>query len=166
MTPTVKILRPPTWKDTKHPRFPIVTTTLAALAYQDIQVPDSEIYHRDHLLAYVHRNILNILPRYAWNGMTLYPEKEATATHSGKKIDSLLHDFHYQTGIIPRKPADQILANMARAHDQFHWAIYLGVRLAGWKYYAKDPDIRIIREALSDDFDSASETTYHSLQYP
>jgi hypothetical protein len=150
----------------RSPRFPIVTTTLATLEYRGIIVPDCEIYHRRHLLAYVHRNTLNILPRYAWNGMTLYPEKEATATHSGNKIDSLTHDFHYQTGLIPRKPADQILANMARLHDDFHWAIYLGVRLGGWRFYNKDPDIRIIRESQTDDFDSADETTYHSLQFP
>lgn len=158
MTPHVTILRRPTW--TSHPHYKNLTTSQAVVRYHGITVPDCEIYHKRHPLGYVHQNTLTIYTAYAWDGMTLYREKEDTHNTKGNKLDSLLHDFHYQTGLIPRRAADRILAHMAKQHDPLHWAIYLGVRLGGWRFYAKDKDIRIIREDQDPDHDTHSDLTY------
>ena len=154
MSPSLKVIRRVQWEQTRHPRFPFLSTALAIFRYIGIQVPDAEIYHRSRALAYVHRNELHILKGYAWNGMTLYPDNEEN------KDDSIVHDFHYQTGLIKRRPADRILAHMAKQHDDFHWGIYAGVRLGGWRFYAKDPEIKIIREAQSNDHDLSTDHAY------
>jgi hypothetical protein len=153
MSPTLQIIRRAKWDQTTHPQFPFRTTDLTIYRYIGIEVPDTEIYHRGRALGYVHRNHLHILRFYSWNGMTLYPEDQ----HKDK---SLAHDFHYQTGLLKRRHADKILANMARTHDAFHWGIYLGVRIGGWRFYAKDPHITLIRENTSDDHDLGDDLAY------
>jgi hypothetical protein len=154
MKPTLHIVRRVVWKKTDHPRYHYVSTALAIYRYVGIQVPDCEVYHRSRAIGYVKDNHLHILKGYAWDGMTMYPDKDEN------KDDSITHDFHYQTGLIKRRHADKILANMARSHDAFHWGIYIGVRIGGWKLFARDKEIKIIRENQSNDHDLKDDQTY------
>lgn len=133
----MRIVLKPWMEDIKGGKWKYVTSTAGVFEFVGIKVNDCTIRYNGKLLGFVRDNCLTIMAGYAWNGMSFYPESKKN------KIDSLLHDFFYQTGLIPRSSADLILRNMASLHDKKSGIIYLGVRTAGWLFYAKDPSIVI-----------------------
>lgn len=129
---TIKTIVKPWHQNLTSKKWRYVSSTSGVFELVGVQVPDCVIRHRGKLLGFVKDNVLTIMAGYAWNGMSFYPEKEENI------IDSMIHDFFYQTGLIPRKKADIILKNMSATHDKKSSVIYYGVRLAGWMFYAKD----------------------------
>lgn len=140
---TVKIILNP-WLD-EYPgrKWRYTLSSSGVFEFIGVVAPDCTIRHNERLLGFVKDNRLTIMSGYAWNGMSFYPETD------DNQIDSLIHDFLYQTGLLPRKEADLILKNMSSLHDKKHSLIYAGVRLFGGLFYAKDKNIRISYESLA-----------------
>ena len=134
-----QILQAPKWRKEKRGAWHYVTDEIAAFALVGCGVADCDIFHGDRMIGFVRNEILTILHQYAWNGMTYYRDKK------DNMMDSLLHDFLYQTGLVSRLMADLILWGMSRVHDRMHLLILAAVRCGGHWFYAKDGAIRIVR---------------------
>ena len=99
---------------------------------------DCEVYFAEKKLLTVSENTITIHKGYAFDGMTCYPDDSANL------VWAALHDALYQTRIVPRKVADDMLRAGLRSHgkkDRF--LVHLGVRLFGWLCYKESPHIRI-----------------------
>ena len=77
---------------------------------------------------------------YSFDGMTCYPDSSANLAAA------LLHDALYQSRLVPRKVADDMLRAVLRAQGQSdRFLVHLGVRLFGWLAFRHDPHIRIVK---------------------
>jgi len=114
------------------------TTNLASFRFDGVTIPNCDIYHGKRLLGSVMRNVLTIYKGYAFDGMTNFPDSAANLPCA------LLHDFLYQTALMPRRDADRALKACMDAQGASHDAlVFLGVRLFGWMHYGKEKGITI-----------------------
>jgi len=99
---------------------------------------DCEAYFDNKKLLTVSENTITIHKGYSFDGMTCYPDDSANLAWAG------LHDALYQTRIVQRKVADDMLRSGLRSHGKKdRYLVHLGVRLFGWLCYKKSPHIRI-----------------------
>lgn len=137
----VSIIQRPTLKTDYNKRWLYCTTGICAYRFAGIEIPNCDIYHGKRLLGSVLHNTLTIYKGYAFDGMTCFPDDAANLPCA------LLHDFLYQTGLVTRSQADTALReSMARNGAKWRKTVFAGVRLFGWLHYAKEENIRIVKQ--------------------
>lgn len=101
-------------------------------------IPDCEAWHGKRLLVSVFKGVIVVHKGYSFDGMTCYPDNAANLA------GACLHDALYQTGIVSRKMADDMLRSVLKAQGQKdRHIVHLGVRLFGWVAYKSNPVIKI-----------------------
>ena len=99
---------------------------------------DCEVFFANKKLMTVSENTITIHKSYSFDGMTCYPDNSANLS------GALLHDALYQSRLVPRKVADDMLRAVLRSQGQNdRLLVHLGVRLFGWLAFRHDPHIRI-----------------------
>lgn len=138
----VKIVQRPSLNTDQNKPWLYCTTGMASYRFQGISLPNCRIYHGKKMLGSVLHNILTIYRGYAFDGMTNWPDSALNLPWA------LLHDFLYQTVLLPRYEADLALREgMASVGAPWRRTVWLGVRLFGWIHFADEVDkIRIIRQ--------------------
>jgi len=96
-------------------------------------------FDRKKLMTVLQQNII-IHAGYSFDGMTCYPDSSANLSAAA------LHDALYQSRLVPRKVADDMLRAVLRAQGQNdRLLVHLGVRLFGWLAFRHNPHIRIVK---------------------
>jgi len=101
---------------------------------------DCEVWFaKKKLMTVLQQNII-IHAGYSFDGMTCYPDSSANLSAA------LLHDALYQSRLVSRKVADNMLRAVLRAQGQSdRFLVHLGVRLFGWLAFRHDPHIRLVK---------------------
>jgi hypothetical protein len=117
------------------------TTNLASYRFDGVTIPNCDIYHGKRMIGSVLHNILTIYKGYAFDGMTNFPDDAANLPCA------LLHDFLYQTALLPRRQADIALREVMKSNKAKHSGIvFAGVRLFGWIHFGEEKQIRIVKQ--------------------
>ncbi len=117
-----------------------VNTSIQSYALDPkLKLPDCKIFHRYTLLGFIENNTLHILPFYAFDGMSWFPDTPRNLPWA------LLHDFLYQTGLLSKRDSDKLLfIGMKQSSAYLPYTVFAGVTLLGFpRYNYKQKDIKI-----------------------
>jgi len=136
----VQLLTPLQLKTDYNKKWLYEYTAPMSYYIEGVTIPNCNVSHRERLLGDVRGNLLTIHKGYAFDGMTNFPDTPDNMPAAG------LHDFLYQTKLVSRRHADQLLAACMKTTGADHRRIvYAGVRLFGWAFYGEQKEIRIVK---------------------
>lgn len=105
---------------------------------EGVSMPECDIYSDQTLIGFTRENVLEVCKGYAHDGLTCFPDTKAN------RPAGVLHDFGYQTGFWSREVCDEMIREAMRSKGaKFSNIVWLGVRIFGGNFYAKQKNIHI-----------------------
>lgn len=136
------------WYQKLRGKWLYVLTARVAFYVPELALPDMRVFSlAGKPIARVERDLLTLLPGYAWDGCTVIGRIVETA---GTLRASLVHDFLYQLAEQPRFVVPYSQAQVDGTFRRYLPCLakpiyYLGVRLFGRFFYGDEQESLVIR---------------------